>query len=196
MTLKSYNQNCGLAVALDILGERWTLLLIRDLLAGPARFGELQSRLPGIGSNLLSERLKTLARRGVIEKQGQPHGAYVLSAKGEALRPIVQAMAAWGRDYLPVPGAVSQASWTMFNLEAAFRPERAEGLEAIVEFRLAGKVFHLVIRRQTCRAMVGAAVAPDVSIRTDGVQMVGERTRMQIHGDTEVFDRVRRCFEI
>lgn len=195
MTLKTYNQNCGLAAALDVIGDRWTLLVIRALLAGPARFGEIQSQLPGIGTNLLSARLKSLIRRGVVEKEDGQQGDYALSEKGEALRPVALELASWGRGFLPVPGGAHDTRWTMFNIEAAFRPERAEGLDAVVEFCIEDSAFHLVIRRQCCRAVSGRAVSPDVSIRSAGPQLSGKGARLQIHGDTAVFDRIRPCFD-
>jgi DNA-binding HxlR family transcriptional regulator len=196
MALKTYNQNCGLAAALDVVGERWTLLIIRTLLSGPARFGEIQSRLPGIGTNLLSARLKQLARRGVIEKQPGPQGEYALTDLGEHLRPMLLQLAKWGRGWLPVAGAAHDPLWTMFNFEAAFVPARAEGLDAVVEFTLAGQKFHLVIRRQKCHAVAGPAVAPDVSIYSERDQALGVGARMQIHGDASIFDRVRPCFDL
>lgn len=196
MSLKTYSQNCGLAAALDVIGERWTLLIIRALLAGPARFGEIRSQLPGIGTNLLSDRLKSLERRGVIAKLDGQQNGYVLTEKGEALRPVCRLLAAWGRNFLPIAGAAHHPAWTMFNLEAAFRPERAEGVDAVIEFIMAGGRFHLDIRKQRCRAVPGPALAPDVSIRSDGDRLLGEQTRLQIHGDAAVFDRVRPCFEL
>jgi DNA-binding HxlR family transcriptional regulator len=196
MALKTYSQNCGLAAALDVIGERWTLLIIRALLPGQTRFGEIRAQLPGIGTNLLAERLKLLERRGVIERLDGPKTGYALTAKGEALSPIVRQLAAWGRDYLPIAGAAQHPSWTMFNLEAAFRPERAEDVEAVVEFDIAGDRFHLVIRKQRCRGLPGPATAPDVSIRAEGNLLPGERTRLNIHGDADVFDRVRPCFAL
>lgn len=84
----------------------------------------------------------------------------------------------------------------MFNIESAFRPERAEGVEAVIEFRIAGEPFHLVIRRQSCRAAAGAAIAPDITIESPGGQWLGEGARLQIHGDAEIFDRVRPCFDL
>lgn len=196
MALKTYNQNCGLAAALDVVGERWTLLVIRALLAGPVRFGEIQAQLPGIGPNLLSARLKSLSRRGLIEKRDGAQGSYLLTAKGEALKPIVQQLASWGRDFLPVPGGEYRPEWTMFNIEAAFRPDRSEGLDAVVQFLVAEEPFHLIIHRQSCRAVAGRASSPDISIRSVNEHWLGEGARLQIQGDTEMFDRVRRCFDL
>lgn len=194
MTLKTYNQNCGLASTLDVVGERWTLLVIRSLFTGPSRFNEIQARLPGIGTNLLAARLKALQLRGLIEKDPGRQSSYALTHKGESLRPIVHQMAKWGRAFIPEAGARSDAQWDMFNIEASFIPEKARGVDAIIEFVLAGNTFHLVIRKQRCRAVEGPAVDPDVSIKSDGSPMLGGGGRVQIHGDTAVFDQVRPCF--
>lgn len=70
MPSRSYNQLCGLAYALDIVGERWTILMIRELIAGPRRFTDLIAGLPGISTNLLTERLKDLEQHGVIRRRG------------------------------------------------------------------------------------------------------------------------------
>lgn len=196
MTLKTYNQSCGLASALDVIGERWTLLVIRSLLTGPSRFNEIQARLPGIGTNLLAARLKSLQLRGLIEKNPGRQSSYALTQMGESLRPIVHQMAKWGRAFIPEAGSRSDAQWDMFNIEASFISEKAQDIDAIIEFVLAGSVFHLVIRKQRCRAVEGPAVDPDVSIRSDGSPMMGGGGRLQIHGDTTVFDQVRPCFDM
>ena len=98
---RTYNQDCILAHALDLLGERWTLLIIRDLFLGPQRFGDLQAGLPGIGANLLSKRLKELEEAGLVEAvtSGDARGRYRLSETGEALRPAVRTMMKWSIMY-------------------------------------------------------------------------------------------------
>ncbi|MFC2954005.1 winged helix-turn-helix transcriptional regulator [Marinicaulis aureus] len=98
---RTYNQDCILAHALDLLGERWTLLIIRDLFLGPQRFGDLQAALPGIGANLLSKRLKELEEAGLIEavSTGDARGRYRLTDTGEALRPSIRTMMKWSIMY-------------------------------------------------------------------------------------------------
>lgn len=197
MTLKSYNQSCPLACALDVVGDRWTLLVIRSLLAGPARFGEIQAQLPGIGSNLLSARLKLLTGAGVVTKTGgDRQSAYALSHKGEALRPIAHQLARWGREYLPREGKPALPQWSMFNLEAAFVPERSHGIDAVVQLTLAGFTFHLVVRRQACRAVAGAAVAPDLIIESESPELSGSKSRIRMQGDPGLFNSVSRCFDV
>lgn len=94
---RTYNQDCILAHALDLLGERWTLLIIRELFLGPQRFGDLQAGLPGIGANLLSKRLKELEEAGLVEAvaAGDARGRYRLTDTGEALRPSVRTLMKW-----------------------------------------------------------------------------------------------------
>ncbi|GJL93603.1 MAG: hypothetical protein DHS20C05_00080 [Hyphococcus sp.] len=98
---RTYNQDCILAHALDILGERWTFLILRDLFLGPQRFGDLQAGLPGIGANLLSKRLKELDGAGLIiaPKSGETGSRYRLSPIGERLRPAIREMMCWSINY-------------------------------------------------------------------------------------------------
>jgi DNA-binding HxlR family transcriptional regulator len=99
---------CPVARTLDIVGERWTLLILRDLMIdGPRRFQDFQRRLGGISPNTLSARLKTLEDAGVVARrfydQHPPRAEYVLTEKGEALRPTLRALREWGERYAPRP---------------------------------------------------------------------------------------------
>lgn len=98
--MKSYNQFCGAAYALDILGERWTLLILRDLLAGPRRYGDLMEAFPGLTTNLLAKRLRDLAHADLIERQGR---FYRLTAAGRRTHAVVLALAEFGSHYLKFP---------------------------------------------------------------------------------------------
>src|SRR5271167_1332823 len=89
---RTYNQYCGLAAALDILGERWTLLIIRELLVRPRRYRDLLADLPGIGTNLLADRLKFLTDQGLVRQRdiaGGKRQVYELTESGQKLRPVV-----------------------------------------------------------------------------------------------------------
>ncbi|MBI1365316.1 MAG: hypothetical protein GC153_05100 [Alphaproteobacteria bacterium] len=98
---RTYNQECVLAYALDLLGERWTLLIIRELFLGPRRFGDLHAALPGLGTNLLSKRLKELeeAKLIIAPAPSETRGRYRLSETGEALRPAVHELVMWSIKY-------------------------------------------------------------------------------------------------
>ncbi len=96
---RTYNQECILAYAFDLLGERWTFLIIRELFLGPRRFGDLHAALPGIGTNLLSKRLKELEEAGLILSAGDGRAQYRLTDTGEELRPTARALMFWSIKY-------------------------------------------------------------------------------------------------
>jgi DNA-binding HxlR family transcriptional regulator len=98
MTMRSYGQYCGLARALDVVGNRWSLLIVRELLGGPARYGQLQAGLPGIATNLLAERLRELEEAGVVRRQLDTDSngvAYALTPWGSELRGPILALVSW-----------------------------------------------------------------------------------------------------
>jgi DNA-binding HxlR family transcriptional regulator len=101
---KRYGQRCPVAKSLEFLGERWTLLVIRDLLSGPRRFQDLQASLDGIAPNVLSERLKVLEEHGVVARQfysqHPPRAEYALTPRGRELGVVVGALAMWGSKHL------------------------------------------------------------------------------------------------
>lgn len=120
MAKRSYQQYCGVARALDVLGERWTLLIVRDLLLGPRRFGELATQLPGIGTDLLTARLRTLQDHGLVQRRevgGVGGGiAYTLSPEGEQLRPLLEELSRVGLQWLEPPTESSDhfdLSWAL-----------------------------------------------------------------------------------
>ena len=120
MTKRSYQQYCSVARALDVLGERWTLLIVRDLLLGPRRFGDLAAQLPGIGTDLLTARLRTLQEHGVVQRHevgGVGGGvAYGLTPQGEQLRPLIEELGRVGLEWLDPPSESSDRfglSWAL-----------------------------------------------------------------------------------
>ena len=100
MPKRSYNHSCDVARALDVVGGRWALLVIRELLAGPRRFTELRTALPGVATNVLAVRLKELEAHGVIRRTSTPEDGraqvYELTALGKRVQPAVEALASWG----------------------------------------------------------------------------------------------------
>ena len=101
--MKYYDQLCPVALALDDVGERWTLMIVRDLAMGPLRFSDLLTTNPGIGSNLLTQRLKMLGNRGIVARRTLPPPAgstvYELTAKGRDLLPVLVELARWGAEH-------------------------------------------------------------------------------------------------
>ncbi len=111
---KSYDQACPIARTLEIIGERWTILVIRDLLSGPQRFQDLQVSLASVAPAILSDRLKTLEEHGLVERkfysEHPPRASYTLTARGRELGPVVGAMAVWGAKHLGGPVRVVHAA--------------------------------------------------------------------------------------
>ena len=171
---RHYGQFCGLAAALDVVGERWTLLIIRELLISPARFSEITDNLPGIGPNLLTDRLKQLTERGLIESAPVPGDArgkqYRLTELGEALRPMLLSMARWGMKFLTeedVLHGVSRAAWGFLAVQAMIDQSRLPNVEESYEFRVDDEVFHIAVRGGKALARRGHADEPSLVVTTD-----------------------------
>lgn len=207
MTKRSYGQDCALALGLDVIGERWTLLVIRGLLTGPKRYSELQEQLAGIGTNLLAARLRELVEHGITQKTD---AGYELTERGEALRPIVHALIRWGHQFrhLAPVVAASRPEWDMLALEAAFRPERAEGVEATIDLTLSGYRFNVVVRDGSARCIQGAAEQADAtaSTTTETLRAIGEGRisladaidagELDLQGSRRAFRQLFRLFEL
>ncbi len=125
MSTRRYKQSCALAHSADLIGERWTLLIIRELLLRPRRYGELLSHLGGMGTNLLAKRLKDLTEAGLLDNRG---ATYQLTAAGSALEPAVLALIRWGLVYAGPAKSEEETAvqvWDLLALKAHFCPERA-----------------------------------------------------------------------
>ncbi|RRR80774.1 helix-turn-helix domain-containing protein, partial [Streptomyces sp. RP5T] len=140
---RSYDQYCSAARALDLVGDRWTLLIVRELLAGPRRYTDLHADLPGVSTDVLASRLKDMERDGLATRRRlpPPGAAYVyeLTPRGGELLPVLQALGAWGEAELGVrrPTDAVRAHWFALPLLRAL-----EG-EGLVEVRLEEGEFHL-----------------------------------------------------
>ncbi|MGK5730239.1 winged helix-turn-helix transcriptional regulator [Streptomyces sp. URMC 124] len=170
---RSYDQFCPAARALDVIGGRWTLLIVRELLLGPRRYTDLVAGLPGIGPNVLAERLRELREAGVVSRSQLPPPAasavYELTALGEAMRPVVDELTRWGLRFLgaPRPGERIRLSWLLGCVRAGFRPELARGLHETYEFRVDGEVFHLRVDDGTLDVRHGSAGEAACVVSTD-----------------------------
>jgi DNA-binding HxlR family transcriptional regulator len=167
---RSYDQHCTVARALDVVGERWTLLLVRELLTGPKRFKDLLAGLPGIGTNLLAARLKSLAMHGVVRRTTLPPPAgsdvYELTDLGRALEPVVLSLSRWGSRLVqeePRDGDDVRPAWAAMALRSLFEPEAGCLLERY-EFRIDKETFHLRVEGGTVETRQGAADDPDVVV--------------------------------
>ena len=162
MPRRSYDQYCGLARALDVLGERWTLLVVRNLLLGPQRYSELLRGLPGITTNLLAKRLKEMEAEGLVERAADE--SYRLTPLGASLEPAIHALGRWGwlRMGTPTRRDRRNLDWLMVALRRRYRGGAT--LTATVEAD--GSPYHMVLRGD--RAEIGRGAAPASDIRVTG----------------------------
>lgn len=210
-TRRTYNQYCGLASALDVLGERWTLLIVRELLMGPRRYIDLLNDLPGLGTNLLAERLKSLVDKGVARQTHLPSGgarlAYELTEVGQELRPMVLGLAKWGMEFVGAYSAneVVRPHWGFLAVEAMLDQERLPDFDEAYQFEVDDEVFHIDVRDGVARAVKGPAESPAMIAKVDAATFVeigaGQQTplaamvtgRMKLEGDIEA---VLRCCDV
>lgn len=172
MTSRNYGQFCGLARAVELVGERWALLIIRDLLVEPKRFTDLRNGLPRIPTNILSARLKELEESGVVCRclLPRPSGAvvYKLTEYGNQLEEIVLSLGRWGAQSLsePGPGDIVTADSLVMALRSTFRPRPARGLRVGYELRVGDIVIHARIEDGTLLAAEGPLPGADLVIET------------------------------
>ncbi|MFB7330245.1 helix-turn-helix transcriptional regulator [Streptomyces adustus] len=144
---RSYDQYCSAARALDVVGDRWTLLIVRELLAGPRRYTDLHADLPGVSTDVLASRLKDMERDGLATRRRlPPPGAvyvYELTSRGRGLRAVLQALGAWGEGELGErrPTDAVRAHWFALPLLRALRDVPAA--RGVLEVRLEEGRFHL-----------------------------------------------------
>ncbi|GAA1390262.1 winged helix-turn-helix transcriptional regulator [Catellatospora chokoriensis] len=166
MPKRLYGQLCPIARSLDVLGERWTLLIVRELLLGPRRFKELLTLLPAMGTNRLAERLQLLERSGVVVRRALPAAsdvrAYELTAYGERLRPLLIELATWGNE-LPVDDEIDPGT-ARAELIALYLAERCpadagRGHETY-RFHVGDEVFHVTADDTGVHARSGPGPVP------------------------------------
>ena len=171
---RSYGQYCTVARALDVVGERWTLLLVRELSTGPKRFKDLLEGLPGIGTNLLAARLKTLEGEGIVRRATLPPPAgsnvYELTELGGSLEPVIVALSRWGARLLDVPREEEdlRAGWAAVAMQSALGRGTADRSPGTYEFRIDGEAFHVRIRdseeEERVEVKQGPASDPDLVV--------------------------------
>ena len=189
---KRYDQYCPIAHALGLVGERWSLLIVRELLQGPKRYTDLAASLPGIGTNILAARLKELESCGVLTKHRlDPPAAsqvYELTPYGQDLKPVMRTLALWGLRSIDPPTEEDDLApgWLYSALDTVFAPIAPPGS---FEFRIAGEVASLV----DGEAQRGAIESPDVVVeggvdsfywlfverRFDGIEVQGDRELLE-----------------
>jgi DNA-binding HxlR family transcriptional regulator len=172
---RNYRQYCGLAAALDTVGERWTLLIVRELLLGPRRYTALLADLPGIGTNLLAGRLKKLCTLGLVQRIGAiPGHSYRLTERGEELRGPVLALSRWGMALLgdPSADAVVRPRWGFLAIQAMADASKLPGVSEQYEFRVDEEVFHLHVHDGQAVPATGPAMRASMAVVTDATTFV------------------------
>jgi DNA-binding HxlR family transcriptional regulator len=165
MERRSYRQFCGLARALDVVGERWTLPIVRNLLLGPRRYSDLLAELPGLTTNLLAKRLRELEQGGLIERvqRGGDVARYQLTATGAALEPVVMELARWGGRYMDRPrrGDRVDLGWALLSLKRRYRG----GANLVVGLEAGDRHFELGLEDQHLRVLEREPQRPDLVLR-------------------------------
>lgn len=172
MARRSYDQYCPLSRALDVVGERWTALIVRELLAGPRRYTDLHADLPGVSTDVLAARLKEMETDGLVTRRRLPPPAaaavYELTPRGRALLPVLTALADWGAGVLDErrPTDALRAHWFALPLLRQLA-DLAAPREGIVDIRLDGGTFHVLIDAAGHSYAHGPAARPDAMLALD-----------------------------
>jgi DNA-binding HxlR family transcriptional regulator len=212
-TKRTYGDACGVARALDRVGERWALMIVRELLLGPKRFTDLREGLPHVSADVLAQRLRELEGFGVLTRRRLPPPAasqvYELTAWGRELEPVVMALGRWGaRAPLAPPECGMSLDSHVLMLRTLFDPARAGELKARLDVRLGGYPLRAEVADGGIAVEPGEAVDPDVRIETDPATLValvlGERDLreavgagdVRIEGDDSVAARFLGLFRV
>jgi DNA-binding HxlR family transcriptional regulator len=210
---RGYGQYCGLARAAELVGERWALLIVRDLLVGPRRFTDLRHGLPRIPTNILSERLKELEDNGIARRRVLPRPAaavvYELTPYGQQLEEVVMQLGLWGAQSLgePRPDEIITSDSIVMALRSTFRPEPARGLRAGYELRLGDIVVYARVEDGTLTAGRGSLPDADVVLESGPAIrsiMAGEVSpaealengSVRLSGSPELFAQFAELFQI
>jgi DNA-binding HxlR family transcriptional regulator len=210
--LRNYNQNCPIARGLDVLGERWTLLILRELVGGPRRYGDLRDELPGIATNLLAERLKELQDAGLVDRADLPapigRTVYTLSDMGwQRVLPILQSIAWFGLDRLDLleGGTVSPLTGFLAGFVVPFDPLKTAELSAAYRVEIDGRRFDVAVTHGGLGAPHGE---PAVTITASAADLVtarlgpteakrtAARRRINFAGDPDAVDALRQAFSL
>jgi DNA-binding HxlR family transcriptional regulator len=208
---KRFDQYCPMAHALSLVGDRWSLLIVRELMKGPKRYTDLVDGLPGIGTNILAARLRDLAEAEVVQRRKLPPPAastvYELTEYGAGLEEVMYALARWGARSLGPPGPDDELypDWGVNAFCALFDPEAARGLTETYVIRVDGDTFTLRLENGRMHAEAGAAPSPDLDVAFDmptffalasgdlSAQEAVATGRAQLEGPLETLER---CFTV
>jgi DNA-binding HxlR family transcriptional regulator len=207
-----YQQYCALARALDVAGDRWTLLIVRELAPGPRRFTDLVHGLPGISRKLLTERLRTLERDGIVARQELPPPAarqvYQLTVDGRDLAHAMAPLIAWGVRRLGERKSSEsfRSRWPAVGMAALADREAAKGVSETYQYVVGSSAFHFTVDDASIRLHDGWAQAPAVVLTTDeetwadiasgkiSASSAATTGAMTVAGDSQAVKRLGKIF--
>jgi DNA-binding HxlR family transcriptional regulator len=194
---RSYADPCGIARALDVVGERWALLVLRELMLGPRRFGQLRDGLPDMSPNVLTQRLRELEEDGLVRKimldPPASVAVYELTERGRAVEPVLVELGRWGSATARIPGREMSRASMLFALRTMYDP--TVGGTVTYGLELDGEQFTLAIDNGRIAIARGRPATPDARITTDiatlrmvvflgtGVRAAEEAGALSIEGD-------------
>jgi DNA-binding HxlR family transcriptional regulator len=171
MDRRTYGDPCGVARALDAIGERWALLVVRELLLGPKRFSALHRGLGGVSQNVLAQRLRELEAAGVVRRRrlGPPAGAwaYELTERGSELEPVLMALGRWGRSEPMTATAELSVDALVLALKTTFDPVAAGELEASLDLHVDDDRLEVAVAAGRLSVTRANAEDADATLRTD-----------------------------
>ena len=211
--MRTYCDGCAAAHALDIVGERWALLVVRELLLGPKRFTDLRAGLPAVSPNVLAQRLRELERAGVLRRHKLPPPAaskvYELTEWGMELEPVIVRLGRWGARSPSKPrDAALGVDSLVLSFRTMFAPHAAGGLRASYELRLGEDVFVAVVDDGRFEIARGSAEKHDATIETDAATLAAlayegsdlaealSAGEVKIEGDEAAVERFVRLFPL
>jgi DNA-binding HxlR family transcriptional regulator len=212
-TMRTYDDACAAAHALDLVGERWALLVVRELLLGPKRFTDLRAGIPKASPNVLAQRLRELERAGVVRRRKLPPPAasrvYELTEWGEELEPVIVRLGRWGARSPSKPcDAELGVDSLILSFRTMFDPCAADSLKASYELRLGEDRFRAEVADGRFEVARGGAERPDATIETDAGTLAAlvydgrpleEALRsgdVEIEGDESVIERFLTLFPL
>lgn len=210
---RRYEDACGAAHALDLVGERWALLVIREMMFGPRRFGELRTSLPGISANVLTQKLEALEAAGVVERRRLPPPAsvqvYDLTDWGRELHPVFGMLGMWAaRSPRHDPTLPLSAISMMMSFQTMFRAERAKGIVLTLNFNFGDDRFRGTVRDGRFEVERGVAEEADAVVTGQppalaglvygGVPLAALQAEglLDLQGDPDVLARFAGLFEL
>ncbi|MBB3733972.1 winged helix-turn-helix transcriptional regulator [Nonomuraea dietziae] len=170
--MRSYGDPCGVARGLDVIGERWALLVVRDLLLGPKRFNDLHAGLSGVSPNVLTQRLRDLTEHGVVQRRDLPPPTrvrlYELTDRGRALEPLVLHLGRWGSQTATAPDGLLGIDSILLSIKAGFDPTRAAYLHGIYELHIDADTYFIEVTDDSLHiSRDSAPTPPHATLTTD-----------------------------